>query len=433
MGLSERFWRFLLGGWPSVGRAALRKAGIQSGLYHYFRDTGGQVARFHLRVDPDGWGLLVAGATAAVWLRPSGVIYAKGLLENLPPEKIFQLQNLAFGPVPAERLKADLAEVQRLLDQLQRPGTEYPMINLMDPAWSREVKHLDRPLSADLPAAEPERLEPILRRLWDLAIPHITLIASKTAEPGWLVRAVELAEDLGLIAGVRGVGSFLSQGTLLADLAQAGLDHLNIIYLATDPTLHDRWICAGDQQQAIQVLKAAQKLEICPVAEIPLIEATWQCIDQSLRHLVEQGVECVGFYAVAVLPGISSEGALRADELVQVAQWVEEEACQAEVRFIWYPPVHFHLGQSLSTLVSRGPRCSGDTAIRVEPDGSVLPARGPAQSAGNLLRDSWEKIARSPVMRRYRARLRSETRCPECPGLVICAADCPRNPEGWAH
>ena len=429
----DRVWRFLFGFWPWQGRAALRKAGIRPGLYHYFRDAGGQVGRFHLRVDPDGWGLLIAGATAAVWLRPSGVIYAKGLLENWPPETIFQLQKRAFGPVPPERLEADLAEVQRLLDRLQRPGADYPMINLMDPAWSKEVKHLDRPLSADLPAAPPEHLEPILRRLWDFGIPHVTLVAGKTTEPAWLVRAVELAEDLGLIAGVRGLASILNQGTLLHDLAQAGLDHMNIIYLSEDPAIHDRWTCPGDQQEAQRCLEAAQKLEICPVAEIPLIEATWQRIDQTLTALATRGIHTAGFYAIVVRSGIAGGEALEADRLIQVAQWVEESASQAQVRFLWYPPVCFHLGQSLGTLVVRGPRCSGDTAIRVEPDGSVLPARGPAQSAGNLLQDSWEKIARSPVMRRYLARLRSDTRCPECPGLVLCAADCPRHPEGWAQ
>jgi radical SAM protein with 4Fe4S-binding SPASM domain len=288
-------------------------------------------------------------------------------------------------------------------------------------------------LSADLPAAPPEHLEPILRRLWDFGIPHVTLVAGKTTEPAWLVRAVELAEDLGLIAGVRGLASILNQGTLLHDLAQAGLDHMNIIYLSEDPAIHDRWTCPGDQQEAQRCLEAAQKLEICPVAEIPLIEATWQRIDQTLTALATRGIHTAGFYAIVVRSGIAGGGALEADRLIQVAQWVEESASQAQVRFLWYPPVCFHLGQSLGTLVVRGPRCSGDTAIRVEPDGSVLPARGPAQSAGNLLQDSWEKIARTPVMRRYLARLRSDTRCPECPGLVLCAADCPRHPEGWAQ
>ena len=86
----------------------------------------------------------------------------------------------------------------------------------------------------------------------------------------------------------------------------------------------------------------------------------------------------------------------------------------------------------LGEQVCRGPRCGGDTAVRVEPDGAVIPARGPYASAGNLLEDDWETIERSEVFQRYRRRVESDTHCDECPGLAICAADCPREPAGWA-
>ena len=80
-----------------------------------------------------------------------------------------------------------------------------------------------------------------------------------------------------------------------------------------------------------------------------------------------------------------------------------------------------------------GRAASGDTAIRVEPDGSVIPARGPVQPAGNLITDDWEAIEQSDVYQRYRRRVESDTHCDQCPGLAICAADCPRDPAGWAE
>jgi len=42
--------------------------------------------------------------------------------------------------------------------------------------------------------------------------------------------------------------------------------------------------------------------------------------------------------------------------------------------------------------VRQGPRCSSDVAIRVEPDGAVIPPRGPRRVAGNLLSDHWPAI-----------------------------------------
>jgi radical SAM protein with 4Fe4S-binding SPASM domain len=62
----------------------------------------------------------------------------------------------------------------------------------------------------------------------------------------------------------------------------------------------------------------------------------------------------------------------------------------------------------------------------------VIPARGPYQSPGNIVKESWKTIAKRAVYMDYRRRLEADTHCPTCPGLAICAADCPRNPQGWA-
>ena len=97
---------------------------------------------------------------------------------------------------------------------------------------------------------------------------------------------------------------------------------------------------------------------------------------------------------------------------------VEQLAEDVDVRHLWYPPVRFHLGSSLARQVRRGPRCSGDAAVRVESDGSVIPARGPRVSSGNLLKDKWKRIHRSRVFRNYRQRVETDTHCAECPGLA---------------
>jgi radical SAM protein with 4Fe4S-binding SPASM domain len=128
----------------------------------------------------------------------------------------------------------------------------------------------------------------------------------------------------------------------------------------------------------------------------------------------------------------ASSGALLAHELVPAARLVEEAAERFDLRLLWHPTVQFDPAIPLGEQVCRGPRCGGDTAIRVEPDGSVIPARGPFCSAGNLIRDTWETIEQSEIYASYRRRVESDTHCDRCPGLAICAADCPREPAGWA-
>lgn len=412
----------------------LKRAGIEPGMYHYQRESGGGTfTRFHLRIERSGAGLLLANATAAARLHPSGTIIAKGLLDREPLAVIVARLEHAFVGLAAGQVAEDVAAVRRIIETLDTPGDNYPILNLDDPRFSSKGDLLERPLSADVALADPERLVPILDRLWALAIPHVTIVAGPQANAAWLVRAVERAEDLGMIAGVRGRATDLAPGSLVADLARAGVDHVNVFYLAAKQAVHDALAGPGDHAQATALFGRIAASEVCPVAEVPLVTSTLSEIDDTLGTLGRLGVRNVGFFAVATASLAAGEGPLLAAQMAQAARIVEEAAADAAVRFLWYAPVQFTPVRSLGEQLLRGPRCSGDLAIRVEPDGAVLAARGPARAAGNLLTDTWETIQTQPAYADYRRRLLSDTQCDNCPGLAVCAADCPRNPAGWAE
>ena len=180
----------------------LDRAGIRPGLYHYTREADGTFTRFHLRVDSTGNGLLLANAGAAARLRASGIIIAKGLLEGDEEPLIVDRLVRFFCGVTVDRAKGDVDRVRRIIATLDSPGDNYPIVNLADPHFAPDVAPLDKPLSADVPLAEPQRIRPILDRLWEIGIPHVVLVAGQQPDPAALVSAVERAEDLGLIAGV---------------------------------------------------------------------------------------------------------------------------------------------------------------------------------------------------------------------------------------
>ncbi|MBN2577367.1 MAG: SPASM domain-containing protein [Pirellulales bacterium] len=411
---------------------AFERYGLTPGLHHYLRPTGETAVRFHLRIDRSGDGLLLANAESAVRLHPSGVLLAKGLLEGVPDETLVKNLVTAFSGATAEQAAEDLRRVRELLDRLSKPGAAYPMLNLADPTFAPDRVPLERPLAADVPLCKPFYMEPILQRLWEEGIPHVTVLAPRDPPERDLLRAVEKAEDIGLITGVRGRGSDLAFCNRIPNLAQAGLDHLDVFCLSTEDPIHDVLAGPGDRKKAVKAMVTAVRKEVCPVAVVPLLRPTLATIDQTLASLAGHGIVNAGLFGLAtVIPPGESPGAdevLRADELIPAAELVEDAAARHAMRLIWYPPIRFQPDKPLGEQVLRGPRTGGDTTIRVEPDGRVFAPRGPNQPAGNLLTESWEQIAESRMYRRFRHRLEAKVHCRDCPSLAVCVADCLRRP-----
>ena len=408
---------------------------IEPGLYHAMQEADGLYTRFHLRVERDGTGMLTANATAAARLSPSGVIIAKGLLEAKDEAIILADLKTRFSGATQAVMRADIEKINVLIQQIVTPGDTYPMFNLEDAALSPYAAQLIAPLQASVPLAPPEQLIPILDKLWETGIPHVTLLAPANPERSYLVAAIERAEDLGMIAGVRARASDLQDETLLTDLAMAGVDHINIIYAAADPDVHDALVGPGDHAAATAVLKWLEENQVCAVTEVPLVQATLDVLDDTVDALMSLGADNVSFVAYPTTDAelAQQEDLFTSGAMTQVAATVEEAANEAQARFMWNPPVQRAPNLPLTNQIQNGPRCSGDVAVRVEADGSVIPPRGPYQSAGNILQDSWDTIWNHEVFRIYRERVEAPTHCDICPGLVICAADCPREPAGWSQ
>jgi len=409
---------------------------IAPGLYPYLHEDDGSVTRFHLRVEPDGQGMLLANAATAARLNPTGVLMVKELLDGTAPNEVLDNVLERYKGASKETVAADLQRVRDLLAGLTAPDDNYPIINFNEIQVNVFESQLLAPLEASVPLAAPEQIVPILDKMWDVGIPHVTFLVSPEPDAAHLVRAVERAEDLGLIAGIRGRATDFAQPGLLNDLEQAGVDHVTLLYAAADAAIHDELVGAGDHALMPEILGAIQAQEGCTVAEIPLVESTLDVLRGTLTQLWQAGVSSFSFFAVVApegMPDAERAGALTAQAMPQTAAWVEEIAHQADVRFIWQPPVQRDPRLTLAEQVQQGPRCSGDAAVRIEANGDVIPPRGPYLTAGNLLVDPWLKIWGNQAFVRYRERVTAPTRCMDCPGLVICEADCPREQSGWAQ
>jgi radical SAM protein with 4Fe4S-binding SPASM domain len=414
-----------------VPRLRQARKPIHPGLYHFTDAQDDRVTRFHLRVDDDGAGLLIANATAAAWLSASGAVIGKGLLEGHSEAQLLAELNAHFRDIPNDRQLDDIRQVQDLLRSLVDPGGHYPVFNLEDPSLSPIQAHLAPPIEATVPLADPRQLVQVLDRLWDAGIPHVTILTPPAPNPEWLLAAVQRAQSLGLISGLSGRASDLAGGTLLDGLIAMGLDHLTLYYASADPTLHDTIFGAGDHAAAEALFGRDEAAQLASVGHLPLVQATLRGVEATLARLRALSAPFVKFFAIASA-GDPTDGSIPAHAMPQMASSIEDAADSAHVHYQWEPPVLRNPSRPLFEQIRTGPRCASDLAVRIEADGSVIPPRGPWRVAGNAIQTDWPSIWRSDAFRSYRQRVESPTRCDICPGLAICAADCPREPAGWS-
>jgi radical SAM protein with 4Fe4S-binding SPASM domain len=402
------------------------------GVYHWERLVGEWPTRLHLRIDPDGGGMLIANAAQAASLSPVGVQMARDLLEGRSDEAVIADIKAAFAGATAEQVTADLAAVHRLIDDLARPGDNYPISNLGGVSvWERQ---LAAPLRADVIQSDPDTMRTIFHALWDAAVPHVTIITRPGADLADLPIIIEAAGDIGMIAGLRSVASWLTED-IIEQTAVAGLDHLDLLYISSDPDRHNAIAGDHDHHNVLARFQQCHDLELCPLAQVPLIAGNADAADEIAFALADIRVTNLVFFALACPDDdndAQAAGAIPARALPQVAMLIEETAEDTEGRYLWAPPVRFDNSRSLAQQVCAGPRTATDVAIHVAADGIVYPARGPAECAGNLLTDTWQQIWGNDCFVRYRENIKAPDRCPDCPDLEICAAYCPKDPAGWS-
>jgi radical SAM protein with 4Fe4S-binding SPASM domain len=404
------------------------------GLYHFTRMEGDFPVRFHLRVDPDGGGLLLANAAEAAHLSPVGVLMVAAALEGHSDTEIIERVHAAFRGAGVAQITRDIEAVRKLLADLLTPEDNYPITNFGGAVEAPEKRRLMAPFQAYVAQGDPEGGRAILEALWNVGVPQVTFLADPGLPTDGLVRLVETAGDIGMIAGIRAAASWLPPPAL-REAGMAGLDFLTLVLASADPAEHDALVGAGDHAAFVEAVKACRDMELCPVAQVPLTDQSAADLSGIVEFASAQRIGNFTFFAVACLDGEEAEdaaGALPARALPQVATMVTECAEECGARFLWAPPAKFDLRKTLADHVIAGPRAGGEVSIRVEADGTVYAPRGPREACGNLLRQKWDAIWRHQAFTRYREVVEAPTRCPTCPGLEICAAACPKDPAGWS-
>ncbi|MCA9980014.1 MAG: hypothetical protein KDD89_04260, partial [Anaerolineales bacterium] len=259
---------------------------LATGLHPFLKNNGENFVRYHLRVEPDGHGLLVVNATTAVQLTPVGVVIAHHILTGYPKSDTEAQVKQSFVGFQKAQFEQDYQRIQKLIERWQKANKpDAPVANLADAAFLPQDVELYAPLEADVPLAEPALMHPLLARLWEIGIPHVTLLVPPDPNPEHLVAAIERAEDLGMICGIHGRATDFTDRDLISRMAQAGLDYATILFLTDDNPVQNKWFGQDYGARFTGLLVVLNKFGIYATAEVPLIQDNATDINSIVGYL----------------------------------------------------------------------------------------------------------------------------------------------------
>ena len=368
---------------------------LPAGVYHYQAPPDAPFPyRLHLRIEPDGHGILIVNASTVVHLNSTAAEYAYHLVKNTPQDEAIASMARRYHV----RKEVVLADYQDLIGRLKTlvDLPDLDPVAFLDFDRSEpysEVRsapyRLDCALTYRLPDEGGHALAPvdrvkrdlsesewktILEKAWNAGIPHAVFTGGEPTLRPDLVGLIAFGEELGMVTGLLTSGVRLSDNAYLDTLLNAGLDHIMILL---DPQEDQSW----------EALRDALAADIAVTVHLTMTERTQPIFDEVLNRLVEMGVQNVS---------LSADGLGLADEIQSKRQALAER----HLRLVWdlpvpysqFHPVALELGQ-VDPAENKTHSGAGNAWLYVEPDGDVLPGQGHYQDVlGNLLTDPWEEI-----------------------------------------
>jgi MoaA/NifB/PqqE/SkfB family radical SAM enzyme len=369
--------------------------------------------RLHLRIEPDGRGLLVINAATVLHLNQTAAEYARLLIRGADEDEAAETITKRYH-VKEAQAREDYAQLRDHvltlattvdLDPVTYLGMEraepfsaetsapyrvdLALTYRMDASGTldpRARKRVDRELTT-------EEWKRVLQKLWDVGVPHVCFTGGEPTLREDLVELVQYAEDLGQVTGLLTNGCCLRDRAYLDKLLLAGLDHLQITLASHNAEVHDRIVgVEGAGKQAHAGLHNALAADIYVVVQIPVVPENADTVPQTIAYLAEMGVPAVALSSP--LRDVPEEEAQRLQDALQEAQ---DAAYAHGLTLVWDLAAPYSHVNPIEAEADLPPDQVARQLLYVEPDGDVLPVQGYNVVLGNLLRDDWETIWENPA------------------------------------
>ncbi len=362
---------------------------LPAGTHHYQAAPDEPAYRLHLRMLPDGCGILIVNAATVLHLNATAAEFAYHMMKGTTPEEAARqvARRYRISRVTALQDFVDFRErVPTLIHTPDLDPTAYLDFERVAPhsqALSAPLR-LDCALTYRLPPgakavyAPTKRVERelttqewqhILDIAWRAGIPHVTFTGGEPTLREDLPALIAHAEKNGQVCGLLSDGLKLADKKYLQLLLQTGLDHLLFIL---QPEKAASW----------KALKTIMPEDLFTTVHLTLTAENAKNAEKTLGKLAALNVKSLSLSAsdVALHPTLHP---------------LRDRAAELGLSLAFDLPVPYSADNPVSheTAEDNVPDGAGKAWLYVEPDGDVLPAQGMAEKVlGNLLKDEWEKI-----------------------------------------
>jgi len=421
--------------------------GLSSGLYHYTIENPDEKSRVHLRMDSDGHGTLVVNANRVMHLNPTAALMAWLLLEKVEEKDAVKAIQRKYR-VSGNQARSDLADFSLQLDELIRPDSVCPVHELeldtlmpfstrpsapyrMDLAvtyrCNNDCAHCYNARERDFPELTTEAWKGILDKLWDLGVPHIVFTGGEATLRHDLPELIAHAEANGQITGLNTNARRLADEKYVAQLVEAGLDHVQITVESCDADVHDRMMRAkGTHKQTIKGLKNVLNRPLYVMTNTTMLRTNVDTIPDTLDFLADLGVPTIGLNALIYSGnGLTVGTGLAESELQPILDIAIQKTETRGQKLIWYTPTQYcQFDPTQQNLGVKG--CTAALySMCIESNGDVLPCQSFYTSLGNILDSDWDAIWNHELAVQLRERQGLPAKCDGCGLVAECGGGCP--------
>lgn len=361
---------------------------IPSGIYHYISPPDDpRNYRMHLRLEPEGNGVLIINASTILHLNQTAAEYAYYLVKNEPVKQAAHKMVERYH-VDLEQAKNDYQElVDRIQTLINTPDLD--PVTFLDLDRIRPFTgHITAPYRLDcaLTYRIPERTietalvkcvdreldtiewKSIFDKAWSAGIPHIIFTGGEPTLRDDLPELIAHAESNDQVTGLISDGLRLSERDYLDSLLQTGLDHLMIIF-------------QPDNEAAWDALENSLVEDLFVAVHLTLDDKNKDELAGLIDQLAEKGVKAISLSA-------------NDQSLYGVLEKLRSQVADLTLELVWNLPVPYSTFNpvDLETELIEQIEGEGRAWLYVEPDGDVLPAQGVNRVLGNILSDNWDQI-----------------------------------------